>query len=389
MRPTKLNHSDKMRIAIINITGGGISGGYRKYLVNLLPKMSAHPDVEAILCASPSALNVRGWFSSIPRVEFYGCPPFRMYNRYGYGDLRRRINHFCPDVIFIPVERSLRFNNVPVVHMLQNMEPFVKGIEGNPLIERIRQFFLYIDAKDAIKRSTRVIAISAFVKNFLINKWNIPKEKIGLVNHGIDPYQTIDRCRPDTIPDGWDGQFLFTAGSIRPARGLEDAILAMKYLRSKHTAKKLVIGGVTEANVQGYQNRLRKLIQDNNFSSTVCWAGRLSDEEMAWCYDNCSIFLMTSRVESFSMIALEAKMFDCLCISTDIPSLKEVFGNGVLYYHPKDFKMLAGLIQTQCDVDRKILHKIFEEEHNVPDLYSWDVCTGKTIKELQIAIQAF
>jgi len=36
-----------MRIAVINLTGGGMSGGYRKYLSNVIPGMAAPPDAEA------------------------------------------------------------------------------------------------------------------------------------------------------------------------------------------------------------------------------------------------------------------------------------------------------------------------------------------------------
>ena len=38
-----------MRVAVINLTGGGMSGGYRKYLRNVLSLMSKHDDVETIV----------------------------------------------------------------------------------------------------------------------------------------------------------------------------------------------------------------------------------------------------------------------------------------------------------------------------------------------------
>ena len=48
-----------MKVAIINITGGGMSGGYRKYLQNVVPRMEKHDDVETILCATPDSIGVR------------------------------------------------------------------------------------------------------------------------------------------------------------------------------------------------------------------------------------------------------------------------------------------------------------------------------------------
>lgn len=51
-----------MRIAIVNLTAGGMSGGYRKFLRNVIPRMAKHEDVEAILCASPDSIGVQDWF---------------------------------------------------------------------------------------------------------------------------------------------------------------------------------------------------------------------------------------------------------------------------------------------------------------------------------------
>ena len=66
-----------MKIAIINITGGGMSGGYKKYLQNVLPKLAVHSDVEAILCASPKSINVQDWFRFLPKVIFITCKSFK------------------------------------------------------------------------------------------------------------------------------------------------------------------------------------------------------------------------------------------------------------------------------------------------------------------------
>jgi len=65
-----------MRVAIINLTGGGMSEGYRKYLRNVLSRMARHNDVEAILCASPESIDVQSWVNSMPNVRFVSCKPF-------------------------------------------------------------------------------------------------------------------------------------------------------------------------------------------------------------------------------------------------------------------------------------------------------------------------
>jgi len=45
---------NNMRVAILNLTGGRISGGYRKYLQIVFPRMAKDPTIEEILCATPT-----------------------------------------------------------------------------------------------------------------------------------------------------------------------------------------------------------------------------------------------------------------------------------------------------------------------------------------------
>ena len=71
-----------MKIAIINLTGGGISGGHKKYIVNMLPRFSADSAIESILCISPHTLDAESWFPlKLPKVIFEKCRPFSFLRR--------------------------------------------------------------------------------------------------------------------------------------------------------------------------------------------------------------------------------------------------------------------------------------------------------------------
>jgi len=102
-----------MRVAVISLTGGGMSGGYKKYLCNVIPRMAGHDDVETILCVTPKPIGVSDWFDPIPNVRFVSCKPFRFLSWYHNAELLRELEKFLPDVIFVPVEREIRFRSVP------------------------------------------------------------------------------------------------------------------------------------------------------------------------------------------------------------------------------------------------------------------------------------
>ena len=377
-----------MKVAIINITNGGISGGYRKYLCNIIPRMVAVTSIEAILCVSPNTLNRRGWLGLIPNVEFIDCKPSRLVSHKIDPELKIHLEKFSPDVIFIPTERRFCFNKIPVVNMLQNMESLAGVNEGNPISERVKNWFRVYYAKKAIRKAARVIAISRFVKDFLVKRWNVSENKIGLVYYGMDSSGNCDAIKPPDIPIDPEEKFIFTAGSIRPARGLEDLLWAMYYLRREgKELPRLVIAGDTNPNMVPYQNKLKGWIKKHKLSGRICWVGNLSEDQMKWCYNNCSVFVMSSRVESFGQIALEAMSYGCICISANNPCLPEIFKEAAIYYSPKDSSSLAKMIRSVFSWDSSQRERMAERARSRASEFSWDVCAKKTVEELIKAIK--
>lgn len=378
-----------MRIAIINVTGGGMSGGYEKYLRNIIPRMTIHSKIEAILCSCTESLDIKEWFGSLPNVQFVSCKSYHfLYSHFDKG-LEQQLENFSPDVIFIPSERYYKFNKIPVVNMIQNMEPFV-AIDGNPLSERFRNCLRRIDAKMALKKSDRIIAPSEYVRDFLLHNLKVRGDKIGLIYHGVDLTENKDVHRPDIIPKGWDGRFLFTAGSIRPARGLEDVLYALNHLSDKQfNVPVLVIAGEITSRMMKYRKGLEDWIRVHNLSSKVCWAGSLTGKEMAWCYQNCRVFVMTSRVESFGMIAGEAMSHGCVCISSDNPCLPEISDDAAVYYPPGKPEILAKRVQEISAWPDSKKQEMRQRALRRASQFSWDECVDETIKELQKAINDF
>lgn len=379
-----------MKIAIINLTGGGISGGYKKYLLNIIPRLAASADVESLLCVSPGSLGVEKWFDPMQNVEFANCPPYNLFGyRFNTG-LRRKIDQFMPDLIFIPVERPVKLSkNIPVVTMIQNMECFTPDIDRFSLAGKMKCWLQKTTGKKAVNNAARVIAISGFVRDFLINTWHIPNDKIGLAYYGLSFDKNKVYAKPENIPLDWNENFLFTAGSIRPARGLEDLILAAKSLNFDFLGiKGIVIAGETVPEMLKYKQRLLDLIKVNNLMTRFIFLDKINPPQMEWCYRNCQIFVMTSRVESFGMIGLEAMANGCLCVVADNPCLPEIFGGCASYYRPKDAVDLAGAINLTLKFEDSRKQEMSRQARVFAAKFSWDKTVDILIKEFNKAVEA-
>jgi len=370
-----------MRIAIINLTGGGISGGYRKYLIQMLPRLGEDSEIERILCISPAGIRPESWFKAGPSIDFssFGSTPFKQLFFQPDYRVRASLDEFCPDVIFLPIGHFIKYREIPVVNMIQNMEPFIQNIPEDTRRNRIIRLLQRHLTRESVRRSQGTIAISRFVKEYLVTRLGTPDSKICQIYFGSDGLDTPVPRRPSQVPMDWAGRFLFTAGSIRPARGLEDLISSLNDLRLDKLELKLVIAGEISKDMRKYHERLRRLIQKKGVSGRVLWTGRISDSEMNWCFANCRIFIMTSRIEACPNIALEALKNRCCCISTDAPPMPEIFGDAAVFYSAGDSASLSSRIMELIALDSAERNRLIQSAADRASLFSWETCAKKTV----------
>lgn len=366
-----------MRIAIINRTGGGMSGGYRRYLKKLIGGISRNEVVTAVLCAAPQSINCKFWLPPDPKVEYIQCEPFHFLRRKPSQELKTSLDAFRPDVVFVPTERFLKYDASPVVCMIQNMAPLVPSGKYR-VIERLRMLVQKLEAWRAVRNSDHVIAMSTFVKDFLIKEWHISPEKVTLVYFGA-PTDIGERVRPAVVPPGWTGKFFFSSGSLEPYRGLEDLISAAGILRKRNQDVKIVIAGSGRSSVTYYKEALQKLAIANSVQDNILWLGQIPAPELNWCYANCSAFVMTSRVEALAVIILEALAHRCLCISADNPPFPEAFGEAALYYRSGDAADLSGRLAEAITGGPALRNEFSVKAAEALGKFSWDRTIHETL----------
>jgi glycosyltransferase involved in cell wall biosynthesis len=302
------------------------------------------------------------------------------------ASIKEQIRKASPDVVFIPTARYVNFDHIPTVTMIRNMEPLSIPFGQNPFVEAIKNIGRAYSAKKASVRADRIISVSKYVKEFLVKHWRININRIGVVYHGVELPNGISPLKvPDCLKSLQHEKIIFTAGSIRPARGLEDLLLAFNLMYRKNPSFKLVVAGSTDPCMEGYKSKLDAMTTKLGVTSSVRWAGALSESEMSWCYQNCSAFIMTSRAEACPNVVLEAMAHGCVCISTETPPMPEFFRDAAVYYPPNDGRTLGEAIQMVLSWDDGKKRKIFEQARNRASQFSWDVCAEKTVRELNKA----
>lgn len=370
-----------MRLAILNPTASGMSGGYKAYLQNILPRLAADSRVQSLLCCSLASLRVKEWIPPNEKIWFSDCPPFGLFGRRLDRRLEETLGSFDPAVIFVPTARFVRFRDVPVVTMIQNMAPLCAWGEYG-LTEWPRLAAQRLETYRAVKQADEVIAISDFVRQFLLRKWGIAEEKIVPIHFGA-PQAVPNPVRPSRLPSGWN-EYIFTAGSLEPYRSLEDVISCADHFRKTiGRPLRVVVAGSARKSMRSYELRLKAMAERAGVSADICWIGQISSPEMAWCYRNCAAFVMTSRIEACPNTVLEAMACGSICIAADNPPLPELFSETALYYRPGDGRMLAARIGEVFSMSSAERDRMSAATHERSCEFTWEKTAGKTMELLE------
>lgn len=367
-----------MNVALVNLTSGGLSGGYTKYLAALLPRLAGdrriarlhvfvHPSVAE---CNELPLPVRSW----PAGD----------GLRGYRGLRAHVLALAPDVVFFPTARLIPIGQAATVVMVRNMEPLTVPLAGNTWSEGLRNLARARAARAACRRATRVIAVSEHVKAFLTRRWKLPEARIGVVHHGVDPAAAGPAPKRPPALHG-SAPFLFVAGSIRPARGLEDAIGALPRVLERFPDLALAIAGGTDASGRPYAARMRTLSRALGVERRVLWVGHLAPAEMAWAFSHCRAFVVTSRAEACPNLALEAMSHGAPIVSTAQPPMPEFFESTAVYYAPGRPEDLAARLTERLTTPEDASRA--DTVRRRVAAFTWQRTADRTIEELQRAVE--
>jgi glycosyltransferase involved in cell wall biosynthesis len=153
-------------------------------------------------------------------------------------------------------------------------------------------------------------------------------------------------------------------GNISPNKAPEVLVRSLEILESENRYLNVYHIGGDDAGLLAQatlQSRLRRPVQS---------IGRLSDAELAAAYVNATCLIVSSSHEGFCLPVLEAQTFGKPVICSDIPVLREVAGDGALFFRFGDAVGLANGLKTIFD-NANIRQRIALAAQKNADRFSW------------------
>ena len=229
---------------------------------------------------------------------------------------------------------SLSFEEYPLRRLKRKFQwtPF---FYFNLLLRRIIEKF-------SLLKSEKIIVLSQFTKDKLVNTHSIPEEKITIIPGGSD----LERFKPSpnknktriklNFPE--DKFILLTVRNLVPRMGLENLLEAIALVQKKVKDVFCIIGG------EGMlRNKLETQVKELNLEGVINLCGFIPEDRLPLFYQMADFFILpTVELEGFGLITVEAMACGTPVLGTPVGGTREIlnkFDPGFLFKDTKPESM--------------------------------------------------
>lgn len=273
------------------------------------------------------------------------------------------------DVLFMPT------NFLPIFYPKKNIVT-IHGLEFEYYPEMYPDdllSYLKNNTKRAVNSADKIIAVSQATKNDIIKFYNVDAEKIHVVRHGVNPQIAYHRKYPPI-----DEKYMLFVGRMEKKKNVRNIVKSFDALKEKYKVPhKLVLVGKPGF---GYQEIRDEINSALNKQDIVC-TGYISHEEKESFFKYADVFVFPPLYQGFGMPVLEAQLRQVPVVTSNIPSIAEIVGDGALLVDPASVEQLADKIYKVISEERTRSDLIERGLENVKK-YSWFKCAKETLEVL-------
>jgi phosphatidylinositol alpha-1,6-mannosyltransferase len=262
--------------------------------------------------------------------------------------------------------------------------PYICYIHGEDVETASSSRELSFIVKQVLKKACKLIANSKNSRSILIDHWDVPIEKIAVLNPGMDANKFVPTEYDKVVRKklGWnDRPVLLTVGRLQKRKGQDMLIKAMPQIIEQHPdVLYAIVGGGEE------KDNLKKLVTELSLNNNVQFLSEIPDETMIQCYQQCTLFVLPNRtigkdIEGFGMVLAEAQSCGKPVLAGDSGGTAEtmIIGEtGYIVDCSRPEPIALGIINILQHQEKSLTMGKKGREHAVKDL-DWRVHINKSV----------
>jgi 1,4-alpha-glucan branching enzyme len=262
--------------------------------------------------------------------------------------------------------------NIPLITTIHATEHGRNNGITSPLQYEINQKeWELMDGSDSL------IVCSTYMKQELMEVFQIPEDKITILPNGIDPDQLMIKSQKnmDYHNRPHNELLIFSVGRLVKEKGFQTIIEAAEILRNKGLQVKFVIAGKGPLLAE-----LREMVKQKQLDNYVHLAGFVSDEERNEWFAKADAALFPSHYEPFGIVALEGMASGKLTIVSDTGGLKEIIDHETtgLKVYPNDPHSIVWAVEYMFANREHCKEMARKGEETAKTVFSWDSIAERT-----------
>ena len=294
----------------------------------------------------------------------------------------------------ITLPRAVKKYNLDILHCTSNTAPIFCKI---PLVLTLHDI-IFLEPRDKnnksvyqnmgwlyrrkvvpkiLERCLRIITVSNFEKQNIINNLNIPEKRMAMIYNGYNewfkPFRDVADIYKSYIEK--PGYFFFL-GNTDPKKNTERTLIAYsKYLEQSAIKRKLLMADLD-------REYLDSIIERNhieNIREQIVMPGYIVNSDLPYIYNSAFAFLYTSLRESFGIPLLEAMACGTPVITSNTSSMPEIAGNEAILINPDSPEEITEqMLRLETDEDYYNTQK--EIGLKRAELFSWRKTAEQLLK---------
>ncbi len=294
----------------------------------------------------------------------------------------------------ITLPRAVKKYNLDILHCTSNTAPIFCDI---PLVLTLHDI-IFLEPRDKnnksvyqnmgwlyrrkvvpriLNRCKKIITVSEFEKQNIINKLSIPEKRMTMIYNGYNEWFKPLRDVADIYQSYIEkpGYFFFL-GNTDPKKNTERTLIAYsKYLEKSTIKRKLLMADLDKAYLDGIIERNHiEIIREK-----IVMPGYIVNSDLPYIYNSAFAFLYTSLRESFGIPLLEAMACGTPVITSNTSSMPEIAGSDAILINPESPEEITEKM-LRLETDEEYYNAQKEIGLKRAELFSWRKTAEQLLK---------
>lgn len=245
----------------------------------------------------------------------------------------------------------------------------------------VQQYYRHFTPKYC-QKAAKILSVSEFTKQDIIQQYHIQPEKIEVVYNGFDAIG-IDE-KPNSIPSTYINRcsqqpyFIFV-GAIHPRKNVLQILKSFEQFKAStaYTHQLVLIGRDAWMN-----NELNQYLEQMHYKNDVIKIDVIDRISLLHIFKNATALVYPSWFEGFGIPLIEAMNLGVPIITSNVSALPEIAANAALYVHPSNTDELCNALKKITE-DTTLRDTLIKNGKVNAARFNWDTSAKKVVQLLQ------